>query len=81
MTGDWKTLRVPVEAWETAKVQKEENGRTWGDQIVRGEDDSHDVPPGIAELMKSRGEDLERIKELVEKAPERTADEVEGRLR
>ena len=39
---EYKTLRVPVEAWETAKAQKEEAGITWGEQIVR-EDDSDDT--------------------------------------
>jgi len=35
MTDDnWKTLRVPVDAWEEAKAQKEEHDRTWGEQIV-----------------------------------------------
>ena len=35
---EWKTLRVPKSAWEEAKRQKEEHGRTWGEQIVRGND-------------------------------------------
>lgn len=40
MTQDnWKTLRVPTEQYEKAKAQKESNGRTWGQQIVRAYDD------------------------------------------
>lgn len=35
MADDWKTLRVPKEAYEQAKEQKEANDRTWGEQIVR----------------------------------------------
>lgn len=70
MTDDWKTLRVPVEAWEKAKEQKEETGRTWGEQIVRDNGDGEDVY-----------DDFDRLAELVEAVPERTADEVEGRLR
>lgn len=35
MSDDWKTLRVPTDAWERAKEQKESAGRTWGEQIVR----------------------------------------------
>ena len=35
---EWKTLRVPKSAWEEAKAQKEEHDRTWGEQIVRGND-------------------------------------------
>ena len=31
-------MRVPAEAWEQAKAQKEDNDRTWGDQIVRDVD-------------------------------------------
>jgi len=31
---DWKTLRVPPEAYDTAKAQKEQAGRTWGEQLV-----------------------------------------------
>jgi hypothetical protein len=35
MTDDnWKTLRVPPEAYETAKAQKDDAGRTWGEQVV-----------------------------------------------
>jgi len=35
MTKDnWKTIRVPVEAYEKAKEQKENNNRTWGEQLV-----------------------------------------------
>jgi len=37
---DYKTLRVPVSAWEEAKTQKEDHDRTWGEQIVRVEDSS-----------------------------------------
>jgi len=32
--NNWKTLRVPPEAYEEAKAQKEEAGRTWGEQVV-----------------------------------------------
>lgn len=35
---EWKTLRVPVDAYEEAKAQKEDEGRTWGQQIVRDSD-------------------------------------------
>lgn len=35
---DWKTLRVPLDAYTEAKAQKKEHGRTWGQQIVRGDD-------------------------------------------
>jgi len=35
MTKDnWKTIRVPAEAYEAAKAQKDEHSRTWGEQLV-----------------------------------------------
>jgi len=33
---DWKTLRVPAEAYDAAKAQKDENNRTWGEQLTCG---------------------------------------------
>lgn len=42
MSDDWHTLRVPPEAYERAKAQKEADGRTWGDQIVRPDEDTED---------------------------------------
>ena len=38
---EYKSLRVPEDAWEEAKAQKEAEGRTWGEQIVRT--DAEDV--------------------------------------
>jgi len=32
--NNWKTLRVPPEAYERAKEQKDEHDRTWGEQLV-----------------------------------------------
>jgi len=35
MTDDnWKTIRVPKDAWKEAKAQKDEHDRTWGEQLV-----------------------------------------------
>jgi len=39
MSDNWHTIRVPPEAYEQAKAQKEANGRTWGEQLVRPEED------------------------------------------
>jgi hypothetical protein len=36
---NWKTLRVPADDYLDAKQQKEANGRTWGQQLVRPDDD------------------------------------------
>lgn len=41
---EYKTLRVPVEAWKEAKEQKEAADRTWGEQIVRPEGTPEDTP-------------------------------------
>jgi len=69
---DWKTLRVPVEAWEQAKAQKEAEGRTWGEQIVRPDDGDSD---------DNLADHIEKVLESVDKLPERTADELEARRR
>jgi len=51
MSGDnWKTLRVPPEAYDKAKAQKEANNRTWGEQIVRADDDTTDLDTLAASL-------------------------------
>lgn len=67
---DYKTLRVPEDAWEEAKAQKEENGRTWGEQIVRNDGgESEDDAVVIETVEVSTGEsgvteaDVERIVE------------------
>jgi len=31
---NWKTLRVPPEAYDKAKEQKDKHDRTWGEQLV-----------------------------------------------
>jgi hypothetical protein len=76
---DWKTLRVPAEAWERAKAQKERADRTWGEQIVRPADgDSPDDAPApavdtdaVAERLADRldypdGQDVETIARRLE---------------
>lgn len=47
---NWHTLRVPPEAYETAREQKEEHGRTWGEQVVRPDDGGGDAAPERAEI-------------------------------
>lgn len=63
MTDDWKTLRVPEDAYEEAKAQKEAAGRTWGEQIVRATESEGDV---------SNADLLERMDELGESVREAT---------
>jgi len=58
---EYKSLRVPVDAWEAAKAQKEDADRTWGDQIVRPDgDDAGDVD--LTTLM----DEIQDMKEGVE---------------
>lgn len=47
---DWKTLRVPVADYNDAKAQKEEHGRTWGEQIVRPDGDGGEDYPDADEI-------------------------------
>jgi len=52
MSGDnWKTLRVPPEAYDEAKAQKEANDRTWGEQLVRPDDDDTTAAPTDPEAI------------------------------
>lgn len=97
---EWKTLRVPKEARDKALKQKEEAGRTWGEQIVRPDgvvglqDINLDADPGTSVPLLIEGDgtirlpgiddlagEIERLRETTERVPERTADELEGRLR
>jgi len=48
MTADYKTLRVPVEAWHDAKQAKEDH-ETWGDYIRRCSDN----PPTKREFIEA----------------------------
>lgn len=69
MSDDWKTLRVPTEAWERAKEQKETNGRTWGEQIVRQDDDNEGrvlSENAIAELVEEFGHAVEPEQGMVD---------------
>jgi len=57
---DWKTLRVPPEAYNTAKAQKEEAGRTWGEQLVAPVEPDFD--------RESLAERLDRIESAAKEA-------------
>lgn len=56
---EWKTLRVRGDAYELAKEQKEEAGRTWSEQLVRpdGEQDTEWTENEIRQVVR---EELER---------------------
>lgn len=68
---DYKTLRVPVDAWEAAKEQKETAGRTWGKQIVR--------PDGEADA--SIDATAERLAQAIDHHPDFPTADVEAALR
>jgi len=57
---DWKTLRVPPEAYDTAKAQKEQAGRTWGEQLVAPVEPDYD--------RESLAERLDRIESAAREA-------------
>jgi len=57
---DWKTLRVPPEAYDTAKAQKEQAGRTWGEQLVAPVEPDFD--------RESLAERLDRIESAAKEA-------------
>jgi len=57
---DWKTLRVPPEAYETAKAQKDDADRTWGEQLVAPVEPDYD--------RESLAERLDRIESAAREA-------------
>lgn len=67
MTDDYKTMRVPTDAWERAKEQKEAAGRTWGEQIVRPETDDTGPETDADAMTEARVRELarEEIREAV----------------
>lgn len=84
MTDSWKTLRVPPEAYKYAKVQKDENDRTWGEQIVREENETPDTGEQIVmlktDVMKLSDELAEvrgKIDDLQAQLPKDVATELE----
>jgi len=73
MTQDnWKTIRVPEDDYQEAKAQKEEHGRTWGEQLLcnnNASTESVDTDEIVAELRK--------LQELIDKTPERVREELQ----
>jgi len=56
---DWKTLRVPPEAYDQAKAQKEDADRTWGEQLVAPvEPDMTDPDDLAARIVEQIGADV-----------------------
>lgn len=88
---EYKSLRVPKDAWEDAKAQKESADRTWGEQIVRsdGEDVEADTTQvsaeEIAAELDSAGVNEATLAEYVAdylvseyQLPRKVAEEVRG---
>ena len=72
MMTDYKTMRVPVDAYERAKADKEDREVTWGEWLTlpcdNGVEQQNDPIP--AEL----GEKLDRIESAATTAEDRTGD-------
>jgi len=83
MSGDnWRTLRVPPEAYDEAKAQKEANDRTWGEQLVRPDDeDTTDATPTDPEAIADEFVRAFPYEDLAEQTSEKSADKVVERLR
>ena len=76
MTQDnWKTLRVPPEAYETAKQRKESQNQTWGEYLMdtnRSAPDADDVAHEITAQLNLDASDakdeIQEVQELVNDA-------------
>jgi len=81
-TDNYKTMRVPKDAWEQAKAQKEDNDRTWGEQIVRDvdTDSTTDVEDlSTTEVLEAIEQNYEAIKEATQaaQAAERSVEQLQ----
>jgi len=89
--ADYKTMRVPEDAYETAKAHKEQLGVTWGEYLTLPTEDGEVYGTGIdseiveqLQKMQSKGElmdQLTRLDNRLDELPEQTAGKVEDRLR
>jgi hypothetical protein len=77
---DYKTLRVPEPAWERAKDQKEAADRTWGEQIVRPDDDADTDAGDVAAAIQSLESSMSAVEERTGRI-ERTLEQLEGGMR
>jgi hypothetical protein len=83
---DYKTMRVPTDAWERAKEQKESAGRTWGEQIVRPDGDSTDDSTEAPEVVEATVDTDEIASEVAAKIDyaelaSKVSEDVVGELR
>jgi len=89
--NNWKTLRVPPEAYEKAKAQKEEHNRTWGEQLVCNNTtttEAVDVDNIVATLVDEiraetiiNVEDARLIGQNVDKTVAPYAEDIEGYIK
>ena len=87
---EWKTMRVPTDAWVMAKEAKSGSGMTWGEWLLQPTENDKvygtGVNPEIVEQlqkMQSKGElmdQLTRLDNRLDELPEQTAGKVEDRL-
>ena len=72
---EYKTLRVPEEAYELAQDAKQDD-ETWGEYLRRCSDN----PPEVREFVEGGLEDeIEKLQELVERVPQETAEAISRR--
>ena len=89
--ADYKTMRVPEDAYETAKAHKEQLGVTWGEYLTLPTEDGEvygtGVNPEIVEQlqnMQSTSELMDKLRRLdnrLDELPEQTAGKVQERMR
>jgi hypothetical protein len=77
MSDNWKTLRVPKDAYEEAKERKKEQDQTWGEYLTdsnRTGPDADDVATQITAELDVDATDakaeINDVKELIEETKE-----------
>jgi hypothetical protein len=69
---EYKTLRVPVDAYEQAQAARQEHDDTWGEYLRRCAEN----PPEKRELV-----DGAKVEDALEEQHKQLLNEIEGRLR
>jgi len=78
-----KNIKVPEELFLAMRDDKGDQ-QSWPHYLEEQclhDDTEAGIPPAFVEVMEATPEQLERIREKIEKVPERTADELEARQR
>lgn len=74
---EYKTMRVPEDAWEAAKAYKEEHDLTW-DQYLRLPVEDSSTDTDLGEVLERVDRNYEAVKEATQAAQnaERATDEL-----